>query len=304
MTFASHATDLVEFIDNSSDGYAIFSPDDVMLCCNQACCDFFALPDSELIGKSFDNIIRQVFRNQNGPKIDTLDIELWLKRAALVRRSKPFRLFETDRTDGRWFLVSEQLSSCGGILVHFKDMTKQKALEQELNHSTRRLTDLALTDELTGIANRRGLINSASERLGNDSTQSDGMALLLFDLDHFKAINDRYGHQVGDGVLRQVTQRVNLLLRAGDLFGRIGGEEFAIFLSAISAANAFDIAERIRLDIANRPIVDDISISLSIGLTHVTRRIAFDQLYCQTDKALYRAKASGRNRSVMDNELG
>ena len=297
MTFLAFSNVLSELIERSDDGYAILSPDDILLCCNQAFCDFFGLSRDAMIGQSFSDIMRTCFRLQRGPLLETDDIEAWLERANQLRRSQPFRLFEADLLDGRWCLISEQLSADGHLLMQHKDMTRQKHLEQQLDHNTRQLTNLALTDELTGIANRRGFVAAVRRAAETCAQRQSGMAFLLFDLDHFKSINDRYGHQTGDQVLRQVARRVPL--RDGDLFGRIGGEEFGVFLSHVGPEQAMAVAERIRQEIADRPMHDDISITLSIGLVHTAASVDLNELYQHADQALYQAKSAGRNLSVL-----
>lgn len=299
MTFLAFSNVLSELIERSDDGYAILSPDDILLCCNQAFCDFFGQPRDAMIGYSFSDIMRQCFRLQRGPLLQTDDIEAWLVRANQRRRSQPYRLFEVDLLDGRWCLMSEQLSADGHLLMQHKDMTRQKNLELQLNQDTRQLTSLAQTDELTRIANRRGFIAAVQRAVESCVQRQTGMAFLLFDLDHFKHINDRYGHHTGDDVLRRMARKVPSSLRDEDLFGRIGGEEFGVFLSNVDAEQARLIAERIRQDIAAQPLYDDISITLSIGVVHTHTNIALNELYQYADQALYQAKAAGRNLSVL-----
>jgi diguanylate cyclase (GGDEF)-like protein len=163
----------------------------------------------------------------------------------------------------------------------------------ELRHKT-----AALVDPLTGIANRRAFLeNAATLAKGGGSEQT---VMLLADLDHFKSINDRFGHAVGDHVLQVFTQNVNAALGPNDLFGRLGGEEFAIVLTGAGRESGIAIAERIRLsfekaasDVDGRPIGGTVSIGMA-----VCDEGAFDvpAMLAQADEALYCAKERGRNR--------
>ncbi|MDU0353213.1 PAS-domain containing protein [Paraglaciecola aquimarina] len=163
--FATLAARMGDFLRVSQDGYAIFTADDILQGCNQAFADILYLDSDKIIGKSFDELYRQVFKNQQGPKIDTLDIDGWLLESSKKRRSREFRLFEIDLVDGRWFLISEQTLSNGDLLLQAKNITKQKMLEQDLHKHTTQLTNIASTDELTQISNRRCLINQIKVEL-------------------------------------------------------------------------------------------------------------------------------------------
>lgn len=204
--------------------------------------------------------------------------------------------------DGRWFLFSEQMLPDGEILLQTKDITKQKITEQHLNEHARQLTSLALTDELTQIANRRSFVASVQSEIKRCSRQNSPVALLLLDIDHFKRVNDTYGHHAGDEVLRQLAQLIKTTLREYDTFGRIGGEEFGIFLAETKQQTAFEVAERLRQLVANTMLQvenQQLQITLSIGIALADNESSFEQLYADADDALYEAKRSGRNKTVI-----
>jgi diguanylate cyclase (GGDEF)-like protein len=156
----------------------------------------------------------------------------------------------------------------------------------------------ALTDSLTGIANRRAFFDRGAALLDDAMADRDSAALLLFDLDRFKDINDTAGHQAGDRVLQTFCDLVAATLRPGDLFGRLGGEEFACLLASASMNQALNVAERVRSEFAAMrwPGIDiDATVSVGVAVASDTSR-DLPALLAIADRALYRAKADGRNR--------
>ncbi|MBU2280518.1 MAG: diguanylate cyclase [Gammaproteobacteria bacterium] len=293
---------LLEFIDVCNDGYAILTADDKLLGCNQSFADIFYQDLRSILGIHFDDLMRRSFEERKGIRIEAEDINLWLQQAHQRRRQNPFRIFEVDLIDGRWFLMSEQLLASGEILLQAKEITKQKVLEDQLHSRVATLSELALTDELTKIANRRCFVESTNTELGRCQRLNLPSALLLLDLDFFKSVNDLYGHQAGDEVLKATANRLKKALREYDIFGRIGGEEFAVFLSETSPQTALQVAERVRSLLANYPIKAgpvELCITVSIGIALCKGDSTFEDLYNQADSALYAAKRNGRNRAEL-----
>jgi diguanylate cyclase (GGDEF)-like protein len=179
-----------------------------------------------------------------------------------------------------------------GASFGFIMMAKEKA-DLELQRQ-------ATIDALTGIENRRAFLNHALSELARCKRQDKPFALLMLDIDNFKAINDTCGHIVGDGVLQQLAHVVGATLRSYDVFGRYGGEEFVIFLPEAPAVEAVRIAERIRAA-CERDVVTVSSTqaryTVSIGLVSIANEhpASFDDLLRRSDEALYAAKALGRN---------
>jgi diguanylate cyclase (GGDEF)-like protein len=156
----------------------------------------------------------------------------------------------------------------------------------------------ALTDSLTGVANRRAFFDCGSPLLESAIVERRPVALLLFDLDRFKEINDSAGHQAGDRVLQAFCDLVGASIRPGDLFGRLGGEEFAYLLVDASMAYALHAAERLRRDFAaiSFPhLVVNPTVSVGVAMASEAGR-NLSTLLALADRALYRAKADGRNR--------
>ena len=181
-----------------------------------------------------------------------------------------------------------------GLLVSLADITRRKALEDELRR-------LATYDSLTGAVNRRHFLDRAGVEIDRSRRYRYPLALLALDLDRFKSINDIHGHGVGDAVLKQVSRRISTLLRDSDVFGRIGGEEFALLLPNADLGGAAVLAERLRAAIENLDLVagpQHLPLSVSIGVADGLG--GFDESVTEglarADMALYRAKRMGRNR--------
>jgi diguanylate cyclase (GGDEF)-like protein len=163
----------------------------------------------------------------------------------------------------------------------------------------RELKRLAEEDVLTGIANRRHFTTEANRSLEKAHRHGEIMSILIFDLDHFKLINDKHGHNIGDEVLREMARRMQECFRKSDLPGRWGGEEFIALLPHTTVLAAQDVAERLRVVLADRPITTscgDISVTLSGGGAQMFAGDTLESMVARADAALYRAKHEGRNR--------
>lgn len=175
-----------------------------------------------------------------------------------------------------------------------------REVQSRLMEANRRLEQLASHDPLTGLANRRALMERLEQERARSSRTGSGFSLLLIDLDHFKAVNDGNGHQVGDAVLEEAARRISEGLRASDLAARHGGEEFAVLLAETGLADAVTVAERIRARLRDGSIqVCDSSVLItgSIGVAAWQGdRDRVDAIMSRADQALYAAKALGRDR--------
>jgi diguanylate cyclase (GGDEF)-like protein len=157
----------------------------------------------------------------------------------------------------------------------------------------------AVTDELTDLANRRRFMEDLEYEVARAARFGTPLALVLFDLDHFKQINDRYGHQVGDDVLRSTAAAMRNRVRETDLPARVGGEEFAIILAGTDIEGAVTMAEEFRLDLSQQVRVEaaaDWTVTASFGVAALHDNETAGALIGAADGALYRAKAEGRNR--------
>ena len=178
------------------------------------------------------------------------------------------------------------------VMVAINDISARKKMEEELQR-------LATTDTLTGILNRRQFFVLGEQEVERSRRYSRELALLLYDIDHFKQVNDTFGHQAGDIVLQELAKLVHAQLRKNDLEGRVGGEEFAILLPETSISEAVVLAERIR------EIIESVAINIGETSLHITASfgvasveeadVSLDSVYKRADSALYEAKNAGRN---------
>jgi diguanylate cyclase (GGDEF)-like protein/PAS domain S-box-containing protein len=242
-----------------------------------------------------DRIRLQQMLNQHG---SVSDFELRLLRAS----GEPI-----------WALVSAMLGEFGGrpaVIAAINDITARKHMEDELerareeleaaNQQMRRanteLAEAASTDRLTGLANRRRLEDTAEAELSRSRRHRHPLSVVLFDVDWFKSVNDRFGHEVGDAVLREVATRLGGQVRASDLLARWGGEEFLLLAPATGLAEALALAEKMRRLIDGTPFPVAGQLSASFGVAQYNGSEMFSTLVARADRALYRAKDGGRNR--------
>lgn len=175
----------------------------------------------------------------------------------------------------------------------------------EANEATEHFRQLATYDELTGAYNRRLFMDRAEEELSQSRRNGQTFSLLLIDLDHFKKINDNYGHASGDEALRYASQCVRDALRDYDIFGRVGGEEFALVLSGIDQAQALQICNRLRETMEAGTLSHNqhhFGLTMSGGLATARSGDTVTSLISDADAALYRAKRAGRNRIELAEE--
>ena len=180
------------------------------------------------------------------------------------------------------------------------EMAERHQLEKQLRR-------LATTDGLTGALTRAQFLASAQQEMEAAQRQGRELVVLMLDVDHFKAINDNYGHAGGDRALQHLVATLGAGLRQVDLLGRLGGEEFAILLADTPPSPARRVAERLRAGVAESPFAFNdlfIPMTISIGLAvQLATDRSIEQVISRADGALYRAKRSGRNRVITDRRL-
>ncbi|MBA6304066.1 sensor domain-containing diguanylate cyclase [Colwellia sp. MB02u-14] len=197
------------------------------------------------------------------------------------------------------FLPLERKDGSDNVCILIEDVTDVCHYQTMLNKTLEELAQANRIDGLTQIFNRKHWEECLEKEFSRARRYQHGLALIMFDLDHFKLLNDTYGHLGGDLVLIETARVISSLLRLGDLFGRYGGEEFAIILPNTDIVGALDVAERIRVAISKNVInfqESEIKVTASVGVAVISEDDnRYEDLISNTDLALYDAKASGKN---------
>lgn len=233
------------------------------------------LLEQALVGKNFETECRICLPNQQ--------VRIVHIKGDMVKQQP--RIIETMQ-----YLSAQDEITMIGVM---QDITERKKLEFELKQQ-------ANTDALTGCASRRHFAECANQEFLRIQRYGGDLSVLMFDLDFFKTINDKYGHQSGDTVLKHFVRICSSMLRDVDLMGRVGGEEFAAILPETGGMQAMEVAKRLCQSVANTPIVLDgyeaIHFTVSIGVSSLLKSDnQFDTILNRADKALYQAKQNGRN---------
>ena len=205
------------------------------------------------------------------------------------------------------FLPLERKDESDKVCILIEDVTDVCHYQTMLNKTLEELAQANRIDGLTQIFNRKHWEECLEKEFSRARRYQHGLALIMLDLDHFKLLNDTYGHLGGDLVLIETAKVISALLRLGDLFGRYGGEEFAIILPNTNILGALDVAERIRVAISKNVInfqESEIKVAASVGVAVISEEDnRYEDLISNTDLALYDAKASGRNIVCVSKKL-
>jgi diguanylate cyclase (GGDEF)-like protein len=260
------------------------------------------------------------------------DIDLWVdpvdRESAVARLREEGSLFITTRMrmkDGGVLLVEASLAAFGAndeelLIAVVRDITARDALERELvehrrhlerlvaqrtaelEEAMRRLEELTVTDELTGAGNRRAFTRRLRARCAESDRTGMPFCMAVLDLDHFKAVNDRYGHAVGDQAIQVFASLALREMRAVDYVARYGGDEFVLLLQDATIEQAIQPVERICRAVAHYPwgsIAPGMELTASIGVTAYRREEGDDAVFRRADQALYEAKRRGRNQALV-----
>jgi diguanylate cyclase (GGDEF)-like protein/PAS domain S-box-containing protein len=252
----------------------------------------------KLMGYRAEEVIGQSPRLFNGPDTDR-HTRYRIRKA--LREGKGIRteiLKYTTGGDPRWLDMNiVPLRDNQGAVTHYasieRDLTRYKKIE-------RQLANMALFDSLTGTLTRPAFYQHAEKEFSRSKRYYRPLSVIMLDIDHFKRVNDQYGHQGGDQVLQIFAEACMEVIRSTDLMGRVGGEEFALLLPDTPLKAAFNLAERLRERINKYPYLAGdmlIDITASLGVAELQGDDAdFKMLLQRADEALYRAKHEGRNR--------
>lgn len=173
---------------------------------------------------------------------------------------------------------------------------KYSIVERELAQKVKEITLMSVTDQLTQIFNRHRIIEEMEKAMNSYKRHNQIFTVALFDIDHFKKVNDSYGHDAGDAVLKNLAQNVKINLRTTDVLGRWGGEEFIIIFFETGLESAAIASEKIRKFVENIEREDVVKITCSFGITQGIEEDSIESIIKRADEQLYKAKAMGRNR--------
>ena len=263
-----------------------------------------AVYSNPALHRMFDSFSAEEIRSQNPPYVKLLhaahsasavDLEDYVaKRLRWVRSGDP-KPMDLKMSNGVVLRCHLAVLPAGGRMLIYSDVTDIIRHAEELQR-------LATTDGMTGIYNRRHFMALADLEWGKAHRYGRSLSLLMLDIDHFKSINDTYGHDTGDSALIQLAQLVASFKRAPDVLAQIGGEEFAVLLPETELEDAHSLAERLRVEVAKCPlVVGDLTIALTVSIGVATKSPQIrgvTQLMSVADKALYDAKRAGRNRVI------
>ncbi|WP_394344595.1 sensor domain-containing diguanylate cyclase [Aliirhizobium smilacinae] len=254
------------------------------------------------------DLMRRNFHARRGTVIKVADFEAWLVSTVSRRGKAGFRAFETDLHDGRWLWMTETMQDDGWMLCVASDITSIRPDERALRQDRDEAIRVSQTDELTGIPSRRFVMAKLNDLLAAQADDNGRISrhvgcIAVLDIDNFKYINDRFGHLVGDAVLRDFAATLQGHVRKTDVLGRVGGEEFVLILPNTAAGDAEAIVSRM-LDAVriSRPVPDQLSFryTFSAGIASAEGGEKADEIYRRADLALYAAKMRGRNQISLD----
>ena len=272
-------------VESMQDSLIVLDDQDRIIDINPAAEQLFKQPQRKVIGKSADRLFE---------KYADLDKKYYHSRRDVLMNASHFDMRVTN--------VFNDQEAMLGRMVLLRDTTEEVKMYEEIQ-------ELATVDSLTGIYNRRYFFEQAGKELERKNRERYPVSLLMMDVDHFKNINDSYGHMVGDMMLKQIAQISARNIRQYDIIGRYGGEEFVILMPSTELDSATSIAQRVCKKIKESYIDyngEKVKVTVSIGLTctdHDNQKASLDLLLMQADKAMYAAKADGRNQVVAWNEL-
>lgn len=288
----SQQSDVLNIVlDHITQGMVVVGPDFRTLAFNRHFEEMFQLPPGTVeVGIDFRDILK-IWAKETGQDQNMLDYAIF---QLMEPNTFEFEFPQIIKGEPRWCLLTHNPLPGKGFVRTFTDITKRKALEATL-------TKLSREDPLTGLLNRRTLMESLEEEIKRGLRYEHPLSILMMDLDHFKQINDQWGHPIGDEVLRNFAGKCRTLMRENDRLGRFGGEEFVMVLPETGISDAVLVAERVRDETKKMAIKTDfgreeIIVTVSIGVTTASGEDGINKLIARVDDALYEAKNTGRDR--------
>jgi diguanylate cyclase (GGDEF)-like protein len=293
---------LAQLMENADVMVAVYDPDDRLRYANRHFRSTWFIADEEQ--PLWADLMRRNYHAGRGTVISAADFESWLLSTQARRGKGGYRAFETDLHDGRWLWMTETTDRTGWMMCVASDITSLRSDERSLRQDRDMALKAAQIDELTGIASRRYVMQKLDELLAGDDGRDDPAGCIaVLDIDNFKYINDRFGHAVGDAVLRHFAATLHSLVRKTDILGRVGGEEFVLILPDTPLADAQVVLDRMLLEVRHsRPLPDQVSFryTFSAGIASAAQGDSTAELYRRADLALYAAKMRGRDQISID----
>jgi diguanylate cyclase (GGDEF)-like protein/PAS domain S-box-containing protein len=276
-------------VERASDAIFVLNPEGKCLEVNSAGCKLLGYTREEILQLAVQDVAKVSagnplrFKELREGKTVLNEREMFCKDGTLI-----------------WAEISARQLPDGNLQGIVRDITSRKEAEEKIQRLNSGLEQLAMTDYLTSLYNRRYFMQRGSEEFKRAWRNNQSLALLMLDIDHFKKVNDTYGHAAGDMVLQQVAAALKSSLRETDILGRMGGEEFAILLPNTLLREAGLLAERIQRLVVNLPFEVPgavLNITISIGVVVVTGEMSgIDYMLRNADAAMYNAKLQGGNR--------
>jgi two-component system, cell cycle response regulator len=275
---------LAGVIEHLDHGAMLADSDDIIVCANPALARMFGASPEKTLGRNRIEYLRQRAGRFADPKEFVQALEAEENGAP---RKNEFEVVDPERRVYRWMSLSVGLPTGAGLMDLFQDVTSEIDQRRAQEH-------LARTDPLTGLANRRGFEEAAEREVSRASRTGAALSAVLFDIDHFRRINDQHGHRTGDRVLQHVARRLTEATRCTDVIARWGGEELIALLPDTDSRGAMTLAHRVRTAITEVP--DDIPyVTVSAGVAQRNGSETIEEAISRADERLQAAKASGRD---------
>ena len=262
-----------------------------MIFSNDNFLNFFKIDDLDSFETEYKQLSSLFLKNEELFTPTFNNEKYWVEEILKLEKSKRIvSLFNIQLSTSQSFLVSAiTIDETAHSIIIFTDITDLTMEKKKFQHK-------AFTDALTGIHNRAYFNEILAKHMMISQREKKPFSFIILDIDRFKNINDTYGHQVGDEILKELVKIISKHTRKTDTFARWGGEEFVKILSDLSLEKATEIAEFIRIKIENHKFVDDLKVTCSFGVSQFHNSDTQESLIQRADKALYYAKENGRNR--------